>query len=154
MTLSRHRWRKRKRRRKFKRQPHTKWLKKSRNKRRNRKYNAVPWQSHLESLGVGEFKRRYRMSEAKFDSLLSMLASVSDFFKPVDSDKSRFIHNLYGHSGCDPRHKLACAIRWCAGGSQTCCLMWSIDSYSSSWDSRIMILGSSYREWTRFDVKI
>ena len=77
----------------------------------------MPRQSHLESLGVGEFKRRYLMSGAKFDSLLSMLVSASDFFKPVDSDKSRFIRNLYGHFGCDPRHKLVSFIRWCAGGS-------------------------------------
>ena len=91
--------------------------KRDRKIRRNRKINRIDWQLHVEQLCDGEFARRYRMSEEKFNSLLSKCADVSKFFRPLDEQQKRLVRNSYGCEGIDPRHKLGAAMRWCSGGS-------------------------------------
>ena len=57
------------------------------------------------------------MSMHKFTFLLKELQDVHQFFRPVDT-KGKVLHrSLYGCDPIDPRHKLAVAIRWMAGGS-------------------------------------
>ena len=42
------------------------------------------WDVHVQQLCRGEFERRYRMSQERFEELLHMLGAVSGFFQPID----------------------------------------------------------------------
>ena len=75
------------------------------------------WQEHVAELRPGEFQRRYRMPESKFNWLLAECAIANAFFRPA-TGKQEYLHlNLFNCAPIDPRHKLAAALRWCAGGS-------------------------------------
>jgi hypothetical protein len=56
------------------------------------------------------------MTRILFQTLLTILSSVSTFFK-INVENAQNVINLHGAESIDPRHKLAAAIRWCAGGS-------------------------------------
>ena len=77
----------------------------------------VDWDSHVAHMRKGEFVRRYRMSEDKFDILLSQCQQQSDFFKPPNAKTEQHTRNMFGAASIDVRHKLAAALRWFAGGS-------------------------------------
>ena len=78
----------------------------------------VTWDEHLRQLRPGEFKKRYRMPEEKFNYLLELLADVDPYFKEVSAQTKKKCQNMFGGVGpVDVRHKLAAAIRWFAGGS-------------------------------------
>ena len=88
--------------------------KQDRKERRNIKRHVKSWEEHLAELRGDEFKRRYRMPQETFNFLLETIAS---FFQPLTSHQELKQQCLYGNSGIDPRHKLAAALRWFAGGS-------------------------------------
>ena len=124
-VMTRHITIRRRNRRRRKRNVLHKWqlfieLRQPRKQRRKRsRYRRFrqEWHEHLEQLCPGEFKRRYRMSQERFDDLLHKLGSVAIFFAPLGEARKQHIRNLFGVAGIDPRHKLAAAIRWFAGGS-------------------------------------
>ena len=90
------------------------------NDRRQRKNVAncrIRWADHVKQLKPGEFDRRYRMTEAKFDNLLESLAEANVFFQRVGALQAVKIQNLHGSPPIDPRHKLAVALWWMCGGS-------------------------------------
>ena len=87
------------------------------NQRKNKRLHRVDWDLHVQELRDGEFKRRQNMSMHKFTFLLKELQDVYQFFRPVDT-KGKVLHrSLYGCDPIDPRHKLAVALRFKAGGS-------------------------------------
>ena len=91
--------------------------KQDRKERRNIKRHVKSWEEHLAELRGDEFKRRYRMPQETFNFLLETIAKESSFFQPLTSHQELKQQCLYGNSGIDPRHKLAAALRWFAGGS-------------------------------------
>ena len=84
--------------------------------RKRHSKRRVDWDVHVSELRDGEFKRRYRMTRILFQTLLTILSSVSTFFK-INVENTQNVINLHGAESIDPRHKLAVAIRWFAGGS-------------------------------------
>lgn len=75
------------------------------------------WDEHMAELRPDEFMRRYRMPENIFNTLLDECAKVNEFFKPLTIQKEIRLKNCWHCDPIDPRHKLAAAIRWFAGGS-------------------------------------
>ena len=94
-------------------------IKRSRTKQRRtrRVLTRKSWSAHLAELCPGEFKRRYRMSAERFNVLLEEVAKQHKFFRQLTPQQEALHRNFHGCAGIDPRHKLAVAIRWFAGGS-------------------------------------
>ena len=57
------------------------------------------------------------MPRAKFTELLDEVAQNSKFFQELTPDQETHSKNYNGCESVDPRHKLAAALRWMAGGS-------------------------------------
>ena len=110
--------RKRKRLHKFMHMARQRIFKKMRRKvRQNLPTFRVNWEDHLQTLREDEFRLRYRMPKVAFDFLLSECSKYSTFFCQLSPHKAELSRRLYGCDPVDPRHKLAAAIRWFAGGS-------------------------------------
>ena len=77
----------------------------------------IEWDTHVATLKKGEFERRYRMPAEKFNYLLKECAKTSAFFQQSCAQTMQSVRKLYSTDTIDPRHKLAAAIRWFAGGS-------------------------------------
>ena len=75
------------------------------------------WSDHVAELRPGEFKRRYRMSAAKFNMLIDEVAEKNEFFQALTPHQEAKNKNYNGCASIDPRHKLAADIPWFAGGN-------------------------------------
>ena len=97
----------------------TQRIRRARKQRQNMQVHRIDWDVHVATLREGEFTRRYRMSAEKFQYLLKKCAETSKFFQEASAKSIQSVRKLYSKTGgpIDPRHKLAAAIRWFAGGS-------------------------------------
>ena len=57
------------------------------------------------------------MSKEKFNFLLDECARIDDFFKPLSACAQKRTQSAFSVPGINPRHKLAAALRFFAGGS-------------------------------------
>ena len=71
------------------------------------------------------------MSQEILNFLLTACQKVSNFFCELNPQQSVTQKSLYGCDDIDPRHKLAAALRWFAGGSYSeICLIHAMSKQS------------------------
>ena len=85
--------------------------------RKNIPIQRKSWEDHIQELKKDEFLRRYRLPADKFEYLLQECAKNSPYFRKLTPQQQQSQKNFFGCEGIDPRHKLAAALRYFAGGS-------------------------------------